>query len=114
MFIDKILAFVGLNRLPRKPKAPRPLWEENGFRVVVSSHTFPNGPRTVRSLDLERLENFLWTNVTSRQWLRHPCWSYDSKTQALRKLQLQAREAWKQGALQARLLREHQAKLVDA
>jgi hypothetical protein len=112
MSIDQILALLGLSRLPREPKAPRPLWEENGCRVVLSSSTLEIGPRTLRYLELERLESFVWTHVNSREFLRHPCCAYDSKTQALRKLQLQAREAWKQGALEARLLREHQAKFV--
>jgi hypothetical protein len=97
MSLDQVLALIGLSRLPCEPKRPRPLWEENGFRVLLSKTTCPNGPRTTRYLDLERLENFVWTHVSSGQFLRHPCFSYDSKTEALRKLQAQAREAWSEG-----------------
>ena len=102
MFLDKALARIGLTRLPCEPKTPSPLWEQNGFRVVLSKTTCPNGPRITRYLDLERLENFVWTHVGSGQFLRHPCYSYDSKTQALRKLQAQAQEAWSEGVRQSK------------
>lgn len=94
MQIDKILASIGLARIPRTPVQVRPLWEENGYRVVVSSRTYKNGNRTVRSLALEHLEDFVWREVKNAEYLRHPCFSYDSKRQALRKLQAEARQLW--------------------
>lgn len=101
MNIDKMLSYFGLARLPRQPRQPSPLWEENGFRVVVGTHTFLNGRRVVRELVLERLDNFVWQHVESGQYLRHPCFSYDSKRQALRKLQAKAREEWASGVRRA-------------
>ena len=94
MLLDKILASVGLARLPRQPREPRPLWEENGYRIVVSARSFKNGHRTVRYLALQQLDNHVWREIADRQYLRHPCFSYDSKSQARRKLQKQARELW--------------------